>query len=235
MERRVQVDEQPAQHDTGAEHVHDGLDMHPASGPWTLVTDLGLAAASAGAPPVPWSCTQERHDLIGETPLAQEPGHDLHRPVDVAEIGLVPGAQVVQPRLPVGCQRESILRTLAVAGKPHVAASTVGRKRVAFGRTEGALLGRRDQFHDMGVLDVAQEVVGLDEVVARVDVTIVFECHRVPTGFGKHAHPRGDPVPGRQGCIELLDVDVADIANDPFIEDGDEELPPLRRVRQTEA
>lgn len=63
---------------------------------------------------------QQGHDFSRGAALAQQRGHDLHRPVDVVEERFVPGAEIVQPWLAVWGVVEAVFGAAAVAGKTHL-------------------------------------------------------------------------------------------------------------------
>ena len=130
--------------------------------------------------------------------MVEQPGHELHGLVDAAEKGLVTGAEVVQARLTVWGRDEAILRTLAFAGKADLAFEAVARERVAFVVAELSLLIGSKELNEMRRLDVAEEVLRLDEVVAAIDVTVVLEHNRAPTGLREDADARGEMHPGQR-------------------------------------
>lgn len=75
-------------------------------------------------------------------------------------------AQVVQPRLTVGCSGEPVFGTFAVAGELPSAFTALARKGSAFGRSEFQLsLASHHRDHGVAV-DVSEPVSGKHEVVA---------------------------------------------------------------------
>ena len=77
------------------------------------------------------------------------------------------------------------------------------------------------------MLPIAQEVVGLHEVIAGIEVAGVLERERVATGLAVHAKARRLADPVRQGDVEHLDVDLADVTAHPLLEDVDQKAPVL--------
>lgn len=55
----------------------------------------------------------------------QKSSHDLHGPVYMFEESLVPGTEVIQPRLAIWSADEPVLRALAVTGEPHSASAAI--------------------------------------------------------------------------------------------------------------
>src|SRR6476620_2883611 len=159
------------------------------------------------------------HDLVGEATAPQRGCHEPHRAVDMVEELQVAGAQVVQPRLTVRGQGEAVLGASAVAGEPHVAGAAVRLQRVALGLAEGHLLGGGDQLEQVPGADVAEQVVRLDEVVARVEVPVVLERDRRAAGLRVDAQGTGHPDEARQRGVEHLDVHPPDVAAYPLVED----------------
>ena len=141
----------------------------------------------------------------------------------MVEEGLVPGAQVVEPGLTVGRLDEAVLGAAAVAGEPDVARAAVGGQGVALVEPEAALLFGRHELGHRGLRDVAELVRLLDEVVARVEVAVVLQGEGGAAGLRVDAQRRRLAVPAGQGDVEHLDVDLADVAADPLLEDPDEE------------
>ena len=68
---------------------------------------------------------------------------------------------------------EAVLRALAPAGEIIVAAQAFGRQGVAFGKPKLDAPPRAVDLRERRLADVAQQVFGIDEVVARIDI---FSC-----------------------------------------------------------
>jgi len=114
-----------------------------------------------------------------------------------------------------------------VAREADCTVAAVLRQRVALDEPESPLLLRGHELQHVHLLDVAEQVPGLDEVVARVEVPVVLERHRAAARLGEDAHRRRCPQPRRQRRIEHLHVDSADVTLNPFVEDVDQEPAPL--------
>lgn len=143
--------------------------------------------------------------------------------------GIVAGAEIVEPRLSVRRESETILGTLAVAGEEVRARQTLLRKRSALALAKGSLRLPVNHLDQRRGADVAKQVLREDKVVARVDVAVLFESQSVAASLRKDADPRrgSDPV-GKRG-IEDLNEDLSDIVPNPFVEDRYQKTPPLRR------
>jgi len=111
--------------------------------------------------------------------VAQLLRHEVHGLGDVVEEGLVASAQIVQPRLTVGRQQEAVLRAAAVTGKAYVTVQAELGESGQLVQAELPLLRRRDELDHRRLEDVAQAVVGLDEVIARIQVAVVLQRERV--------------------------------------------------------
>ena len=106
----------------------------------SAVTLLELAAAAAGAGIIAIhirkSPFENAHHLLRFAPAPDQPGHELHREIDVMKEQLETGTEVVQARLTIRRFDKPILGTFAVAGKAHAAFPAVSRERVALVLTE---------------------------------------------------------------------------------------------------
>ena len=78
-------------------------------------------------------------------------------------------------RLAVRGGGEAVLRAAAVAGEAHGAIQAEAGQGVAFVLAELLLLRRCDELEHVRHLDVAEQVVGLDIVVAGVEIAVVLE------------------------------------------------------------
>ena len=83
---------------------------------------------------------------------------------------------------------EAVFRTASVAGEPHLTVAAVLGQRVALAAPELQLAFGVDEVPERRVGDVAEVVVGFDEVVAGVDVAVVLQRHGGTAGLGEDAH-----------------------------------------------
>ena len=96
----------------------------------------------------------------------------------MAEKHLVAGAQVVQASFAIWSVGESMLGTLAIAGKPNVAFAAVSRQRRFLRFAETALLVGLDKCLQRGLHDVSEAILRIDEVIAGVQVTAMLNGER---------------------------------------------------------
>src|SRR5262245_30615758 len=108
----------------------------------------------------------------------------------------VASAEIVQPRFAVGGRQETVFRAAAVAGKAHLAASALRRQAVELGPAEARLLRRADQVGHVRLTDVAEPVLGLDEVIAGVEIAVVLERQRRAAGRRVHTQTMRLAGPG---------------------------------------
>ena len=86
------------------------------------------------------------------------------------------------------------------------------------GGAEFALARRSEGLDERGVGQIAQSVLGKDEVVARVDVAVVLDHQRIAARFAERAERRADAHPLGQRHVEELHEIVAHVAQHPVVE-----------------
>src|ERR1039457_757524 len=79
------------------------------------------------------------HDLARGMPLAQQTGHHPHVRIHVPEVSPQPGAEIVQSRLAIRRNKETMLGTFSVAFKQESAFPAISGKPSAFVFSEPAL------------------------------------------------------------------------------------------------
>ena len=145
----------------------------------------------------------------------------------MAEETQVALAEVVESRLAVRRREETVLGAFAVAGKEELALAALAREGGLFGLAESplplAVHHRGERFR----ADIPQPVFGEDEVVAAVNIAVIFHHARVPAGLGHGAESRRDAEPVGERRVEKLYIVVAYVVLHPFVEDGAEEVAPL--------
>src|SRR6266550_4201538 len=155
-------------------------------------------------------------DLVRIPSRRQELLHAAHRRIDVPEEDLVARTEVIQPRFAVGGLDEPVLRAAAVAREQERARAAVPRQRVPLIRPERTLLRRRNELEHALLVDVAEQVVGLDEMVARVQIPVVLHRESVSTRRGVDTEGVSPDV-RTERYIEHLDEHAADLVADPFL------------------
>jgi hypothetical protein len=83
---------------------------------------------------------KQKHNVSRWSLLLDEGRHRFHRSVNVREESFESFAQIIQPRLAVGCREEAIFGAAATANEMHRTRAAIARERVAFIRAEFALL-----------------------------------------------------------------------------------------------
>ena len=86
----------------------------------------------------------------------------------MSEKGLESITEVIQSRFAVGSRSKAVLGTTAIAGKSDIAFLAHGWKGGLFIATKSDLLRCGDEVNQRGVVDVAEFVIGFNEMVARV-------------------------------------------------------------------
>lgn len=122
---------------------------------------------------------------------------------------------------------DAVLGALAMAGKEPFALLALLGQAVRLHRGKALLLGAVHQLVERVLVDVAQLVLGEDEVVAAVDVAVPLHHAGMPASFGHRADSGQHADPVGQGGIEELDEHRAHIPPYPLVEDGTEEVAPL--------
>ena len=148
----------------------------PSVGEWTC--KLGLLHA------------QDIHDPACRAALAQQTGHRPHVRIHVPEVGLQPGAEIVQSRLAIRRDKETMFGTLSVAFKQVSAFAAIPRKRGALVLSKPALLLRIHQLSERCFQDISEQVPRLDEVIAGVQVAIVLQRDTFAALRSEHAERR---------------------------------------------
>jgi hypothetical protein len=135
------------------------------------------------------------HDSVCVFPLTQQPRHDVHGRCDVAEIGLVAGAEVVEPGLTVRAPDKAIFRALAVAREPELTAHTLAWQRRLFFTNQRFLSGLIDQGSQVIRRQVSQAILRIHEMVAGVDATVMLHNRGLATARTEDACTRSQLAP----------------------------------------
>ena len=191
-----------------------------------------LFSAAAGAGCIGFSLVEDRypsfslmcqyiHHLDCCVTSTDQPCHDLHREIDMMEELFETRAKVIQAGFFIRGYDKAVLGALAMARKADITVKTVLRKRIPFIQAELPMLWRGYQLYHVLVLDIPEEVIGFDEMVASIQVTIMFQGNTQTAGRIENAHAgRRHVQPVANGCLKCLHKHVPDIVMDPFIKDG---------------
>ena len=213
----------------------------PLCGPATAALEL-LAAATGARVVAAWGLlVQGRLDRVSfagpfhhaDSRSAVPPqlvGHKAHVGIDVPEVHFVPLAQVVEAVLATWGFGKAVFGAAAVAGEAVVAFDAVLGQRVLFVLTELGLLRAGDHVADALLVDVAQAIIRIDEVVAGVQVAVVLDDQRLAAGLGEDAQARILAQPRAERHVKKLHKDLADVVAHPFVKDRAEELAVLPRA-----
>ena len=153
--------------------------------------------------------------------------HKIHVGCHMLKELAITSAEIVESGISVAVAHEPLLGTFAIAGKEEVAFPALLRQHAAFHFCKLVLLCRIHHLGDGLVVQVAKQVFGKDEMVARINITIVLHHSGMATLLGQHAYPGSLTHPVSQGGIKQLYVVFAHIVLHPFVEDGAQECTPL--------
>jgi hypothetical protein len=115
-----------------------------------------------------------------------------------------------------------VLRTTSVAQRPHITTPALRSQHVPFVIPEPALLRGTYEIHQVCLMDVAQLIARLDEVIAGVNVTVVFQRRTISARRGVDAQ-QVSPEISFQCHIEHLHKNFAHIVPNPLLKDLDQE------------
>ena len=153
--------------------------------------------------------------------------HEVHVRGGVAIEAAVAGAKIVETGISIAIVCETVFGTFAVTGKQHVALLALLRQGAVFEQTETLLLLAVEHLDESVLIDIAEPILGKDEVVAGIDVAVLLHHASVSTVFGIHATAWRKAHPVGQRAIEELNEDAPDVVPHPFVEDGTEKAAPL--------
>ena len=85
---------------------------------------------------------------------------------------------------------ETMFRTLAVTDIGKLAGETSVRKCITFFKTELILLLRCGHLPERALRYIADKIFGVDKMVTRIDITIMF-YHRIAPQVAAYAHDPG--------------------------------------------
>lgn len=134
-------------------------------------------------------------------------------------------AQVVESRLVVLRDGEPVFGASSIADvKPRTCVTLPGQV-ISLGITEHALYRRVDQLGQGRGRNIPDPVLRRDEVIARIDGTVLFYDEHAPAGRGHPAKVCASSRPYEPHLGNLLDFKAPDVVPGPFVENGAEEIP----------
>ena len=101
----------------------------------------------------------------------------------IQEETLHSGAEIVETRFPVRRSNEPVLGTAAVTHSQRFAFQTEAREGVPLCRAEISLRLALQQLAERRLPDIAQPVLGVDKMVARKEIAVLFEHRNLTAGF----------------------------------------------------
>ena len=167
------------------------------------------------------------HDIGGCPAVEQFVLHVVHIGGGVGEELAVAGTEVVEAGLAVCVAHEAVLGAFAMTGEQHAALTALAGQLLALHLGKFVLLGGIHHFGDGAFAQVAEAVLGIDEVVAGIHIAVELHDAGVATLLGQHAHTGGLAHPIGQRGVEELDEVVAHVAAHPLVEEGAKEMAPL--------
>jgi hypothetical protein len=138
------------------------LELQPAS------TGAGVISAYLCALCLKWIIRtfQNLHNAIRILTSLQKIGHYTHMTISMSKESSVAGTEVVSARLAIRRFYETVLGTLAIAGKEEPALPAIAVQRVPLVLPELALLFGCHKIDHGRLQDISQIAAGLYEVVA---------------------------------------------------------------------
>src|ERR1017187_6573395 len=145
-----------------------------------------------------------------------------------AAVGVKPlqaGTQIVQTVLALRRPDQTVLRTSAVAQSQDIALLAIAWHALAFIASEFEQRRTFQQFGQRRLAYIPEAILRVDEVVAGIDIAVMLEHDDIAADLRGHAQRvlHAQERPGR--LVEVLNIDPADIAPHPLVEDGAEESP----------
>ena len=116
----------------------------------------------------------------------------------------VAGAKIVETGISIAIVCETVFGTFAMTGKQHVALLTLLRQGAVFEQTETLLLLAVEHLDEGVLIDIAEPILGKDEVVAGIDIAVLLHHASVSTVFGIHATARRKAHPVRRGQMPTV-------------------------------
>ena len=142
----------------------------------------------------------------------------------MAEEHLVSLAQHIHIWLTVLRVAETVLGALAVAQEIVVASLALQRQGITLVASEALLVFTAVHVGKLTGHDIAEAVLGIDEMVTRVDIAIVFDDHAIAADLAEGTQRWLYATPVGKGNVKELHKPVAHIVLHPLVEDIAHEL-----------
>jgi hypothetical protein len=145
------------------------------------------------------------------------------------EESFVSRTEVIQPLLSVGSFDKPVLGAFTVADKKKLTIPAKARERIAFVTAEVALLLRSDEIDQRPFQNVSQVVIRFNEMITRIEVTVVLQGHSQAAGGSKDTDRSRHPEPSGKSSVKIEDKHSTHILPHPFIEYLGQKTAPLGR------
>lgn len=107
----------------------------------------------------------------------------------------------------------------AATTSPQPGTTEAGLRQVCpLGKAETGQQGGRGGIPKRELPDIAEPPVGIDKMIAGIDIPVVLYCQISSAALAEGADTRLYPAPGRQGRVEGKDKVAPDIPFHPLIE-----------------
>ncbi len=154
---------------------------------------------------LPASVVQFLRDLLNGSPFVDILHHALHGRRSVMIELLESFTKVVQPGFSIRRLGETMFRAATAAHIVDIALAAPFRERSFFRCSECFLSLRIDHTRQSVIQYVAEAIRRVHEMVAGINVAIVFE-YQIPSAASREiAHTRSHPCPGAQDPLKIHD------------------------------
>jgi hypothetical protein len=134
------------------------------------------------------------HDVGWRSCLAKLLRHECHVWIDVFEETLIALAKIIQAFLSIWRAEEAMFGAFTIASKTIVAFAAVSRQHIALVVAELPLLRRVDQSAQWILDNVAELVLRVDEVIARIEIAVVLNRQRRTASLAENAMSLKQPI-----------------------------------------
>lgn len=136
-------------------------------------------------------------------------------------------AQVIETWITISIADEAILRALSMTGKFIAAFPTLTGKGAMLDVAESLLFRPIEHFGERLLANVAKFILGENEMIARINVSVVFHHSGMSAIACKGTNARRYATPVGKRAVEEFDKDLPHIVSHPLVEKCDEEITPL--------
>ena len=153
--------------------------------------------------------------------------HEVHIGCHMVEESVVAFAQVIETGVAVPIMFEPILGALAMAGKFVATFPARPGQGAVLDVAELLLFWPIEHLGERLLANVAELIFGKNEMIARIDVSIVFHHASMAAIACKDTDAGGHSAPIGKSAVEIFDEDPPHVMPHPLVEDSDEEIAPL--------